>query len=72
MSKRSRQKRQSIGDAFGGAMVGFDYQIFRATPPPPELVEEGKPIAPVPAEDGGLLSIVLPDGPGLDEGDAGA
>jgi hypothetical protein len=46
----------------GQAIVGFDYQVFRATKPPPELVEQGKPLAPVPAADGGRISIDLPDG----------
>ena len=44
----------------GGAIVGFDYQVFRATKPPTELVESAKPIAPVPASDGGNISIELP------------
>jgi hypothetical protein len=56
----SKRKRQSLGQAMGQAIVGFDYQVFRATKPPPELVEEGKPIAPVAAADGGLISIDLP------------
>jgi hypothetical protein len=45
----------------GGMIVGFDYQVFRATKPPTELVESAKPIAPVAASDGGNLSIELPD-----------
>jgi hypothetical protein len=48
----------------GSAIVGFDYQVFRATKPPAELVEQGKPIAPVPAADGGRISIHLPEQPG--------
>jgi hypothetical protein len=56
----SKRKRKSLGQAMGSAIVGFDYQVFRATKPPPELVEQGKPIAPVPAADGGRLSIHLP------------
>ena len=47
----------------GAAIVGFDYQIFRSTKPPPELVEQGKPIAPVPAADGGRISVDLPGVP---------
>lgn len=56
----SKRKRKSLGHAMGSAIVGFDYQVFRATKPPPELVEQGKPIAPVPAADGGRISIDLP------------
>jgi hypothetical protein len=60
----SKRKRKSLGQAMGAAIVGFDYQVFRATKPPPELVEQGKPLAPVPAADGGRLSIDLPGEPG--------
>lgn len=67
----SKRKRQSLGQAMGQAIVGFDYQVFRATKPPPELVEEGKPIAPVAAADGGLISIDLPpQEPPVDDADA--
>ena len=59
----SKRKRKSLGQAMGSAIVGFDYQVFRATKPPPELVEQGKPIAPVPAADGGRISIDLPEAP---------
>ena len=59
----SKRKRKSLGQAMGSAIVGFDYQVFRATKPPPDLVEQGKPIAPVPAADGGRISIDLPDVP---------
>jgi hypothetical protein len=58
----SKRKRQSLGQAMGSAIVGFDYQVFRATKPPSELVEQGKPIAPVPAADGGRISVDLPPG----------
>ena len=57
----AKRKRRSLGDTMGGMIVGFDYQVFRATKPPTELVESAKPIAPVAASDGGNLSIELPD-----------
>ena len=56
-----KRKRRSVGDTMGGMIVGFDYQVFRATKPPTELVESAKPVAPVAASDGGNLSIELPD-----------
>ncbi len=59
----SKRKRTSLGQAMGSAIVGFDYQVFRATKPPPELVEQGKPLAPVAAADGGRLSIDVPGAP---------
>ena len=63
----SKRKRQSLGQAMGQAIVGFDYQVFRATKPPPDLVEQARPDAPVPAADGGRLTIDLP----LDDAPAG-
>jgi hypothetical protein len=59
----AKRKRRSLGDTMGGAIVGFDYQVFRATKPPSELVEAAKPIAPVPASDGGNISVELPTDP---------
>ncbi len=60
----SKRKRQGLGHAMGQAIVGFDYQVFRTTKPPPDLVEHARPDAPVPAADGGRLSIDLPPLPG--------
>ena len=71
----SKRKRKSLGQAMGSAIVGFDYQVFRATKPPPELVEQGKPLAPVAASDGGRLSIdisVVPDPEATSDDDATA
>jgi hypothetical protein len=71
----SKRKRKSLGQAMGSAIVGFDYQVFRATKPPPELVEQGKPLAPVAASDGGRLSIdisVVPDPEATSEDEAAA
>lgn len=68
--RMSKRKRRSLGQAMGQAIVGFDYQVFRTTKPPPDLVEAAKPVAPVPAADGGRISIDLPRLDGLDdEGD---
>jgi hypothetical protein len=58
-----KRKRRPIAETLGGVIVGFDYQVFRATKPPTELVESAKPIAPVAASDGGNLSIELPNEP---------
>jgi len=54
-----------MGQTIGGMVVGFDYQVFRATKPPTELVESAKPIAPIPASDGGSIEIEPP----MDVGD---
>ena len=56
-------EERPLGETLGGVIVGFDYQVFRATKPPTELVESAKPVAPVAASDGGNLSIELPDEP---------
>ena len=63
---RRKRKRRPLGETLGGVIVGFDYQVFRATKPPTELVESAKPVAPVAASDGGNLSIELPDEPSGD------
>jgi len=54
------RKRPGAAGVIGGALVGFDYQVFRTTPPPHELVKKGARLPAVPAEDGGTLSIELP------------
>jgi hypothetical protein len=59
MSPKKR-KRRPLGETVGGMLVGFDYQVFRATKPPPELIESAKPIPPVPAAGGGTLDVEVP------------
>ena len=53
-SRPKRTRRGSTGQAIGGAIVGFDYQVFRATKPPAELVEAAAPVRGVSGEDGSL------------------
>jgi hypothetical protein len=60
---RRRRRGTSAGQALGGAIVGFDYQVFRATKPPAELVEHAAPVRGLSAADGGRLTIGLPDDP---------
>ena len=55
------KKKQSIGTSLGGVIVGLDYMIFKTGKPPAEQVESAKPVKPVAADDGGTLSIDLPD-----------
>lgn len=57
----TRKKKFSPGTAIGGALVGFDGQVFRTTPPPHELVRKGDRLPAVPADDGGTLIIELPE-----------
>jgi hypothetical protein len=57
----ARKKPGSIGGTIGGILVGFDQQIFRTTPPVSELVAKGTPLRAVAADDGGTLSVEMPD-----------
>lgn len=54
------KKKQPLGQSIGGVLFGFEQQIFRNQPPPHELVHHARPDDPVPAADGGLLTIELP------------
>ena len=55
------KKKQPLGQSIGGVLFGFEQQIFRNQPPPHELVHHARPDDPVPAGDGGFLTIDLPD-----------
>lgn len=55
------KKKGSIGTIIGGALVGLDHMIMRATKPPAEQVESAKPPKPVAADDGGILDIGMPE-----------
>ena len=57
----SKKKKGSVGVAIGGALVGLDYAIFKTGKPPAEQVESAKPQKPVAADDGGTLTIGLPE-----------
>ena len=68
-----RRRKGSIGQSIGGVLFGFEQQVFRNVPPPHELVHKARPDAPVPAGDGGFMTIELPgdgDGSGAHEDDA--
>ena len=54
------RKRRSTGQAIGGILAGLDYQVFRATKPPAELVEAGKPAPTIAGSHGSRLSIAIP------------
>jgi hypothetical protein len=44
----------------GGMIVGFDYQVFRTTPPPHELVQSARPVTGVSGEDGTEFLVIFP------------
>ncbi len=63
LARRSRRRKAKggLGDLIGNAVVGFDYQVFRATKPPAILVESAKPVRGLSGQDGSKLSIAYPD-----------
>lgn len=65
-----RRKTRGAAESIGGMLAGFDYQVFRTTPPPHELVHKGDRLPAVPAEGGGTLSIDLPRQPAEPDPDA--
>ena len=56
-----RKKGPSGAQTIGGILAGFDGQVFRTTPPPHELVRKGDRLPAVPSDDGGTLTIELPE-----------
>lgn len=56
-----RRKGPSGAQTIGGILAGFDGQVFRTTPPPHELVRKGDRLPAVPSDDGGTLTIELPE-----------
>lgn len=72
-----KRRKESMGQSIGGVLFGFEQQVLRTMPPPQELVRHARPDAPIPAGDGSLIHIgmpdlVLPDDPGGAEPGPGA
>jgi hypothetical protein len=67
----AKRRRGPTGQTIGAVIAGLDYQIFRTTPPPHELVRKGAPVRGLSGEGGVDLEVVFPgdasEGP-LDEG----
>jgi hypothetical protein len=63
LARRSRRRtaKGGLGDLVGNAIVGFDYQVFRATKPPAILVESAKPVRGLSGEGGATLSLGFPE-----------
>jgi hypothetical protein len=66
------RRRQTTAQTLGGMIVGFDYQVFRTTPPPHELVQKARPVRGTSGEDGTAFEVVFPDdaASAADEADA--
>lgn len=71
MSSGSRKKRQSVNQTVGGALLGFEQQVFRHVPPAEELVHHARPDAPIAGADGEVLRLDLPDELAIDDPWAG-
>jgi hypothetical protein len=65
----AKRKRGGTGAAIGGILAGFDQLVFRNLPPAHELVHHARPDDPVPARDGGLVTVLLPELPVNTEND---
>ena len=57
----AKKKGSGLGPTIGGILVGFDQQVFRATPPVNELVAKGAPTPSAAAAGGGRLTVGMPD-----------
>jgi hypothetical protein len=57
----AKRKKQPMGQTIGGVLFGFEQQVLRTTPPPQELVHHARPDDPIPAGDGGFVTIGMPD-----------
>jgi hypothetical protein len=58
---RPRRRAQSMGQSIGGVLFGFEQQVWRNIPPPHELVHHARPDDPLPAGDGGFMTLQMPD-----------
>jgi hypothetical protein len=58
---RTRKRGQSLGQSIGGVLFGFEQQVWRNIPPPHELVHHARPDDPVPAGDGGFMTLEMPE-----------
>ena len=65
----TRRRKQPLGQTIGGVLFGFEQQVLRNVPPPHELVHHARPDASVPAGDGTMLTIELPNDELVDEPD---
>lgn len=55
------KRKQPLGQSIGGVLFGFEQQVWRNQPPPHELVRHARPDSPVPAGDGTMVTIELPE-----------
>jgi hypothetical protein len=58
---KAKRRRGPTGQTIGALIAGLDYQVFRTTPPPHELVRKGAPVRGLTGEGGVDLAVVFPD-----------
>jgi hypothetical protein len=68
LKKRPVRSTGGAGQAIGGILAGFDYQVFRASKPTAELVQAAKPVRGLSGEAGDLVDIDFPIEPPPPEG----
>ena len=56
-----KKRAQSMGQSIGGVLFGFEQQVWRNIPPPHELVHHARPDDPLPAGDGGFMTLEMPE-----------
>jgi hypothetical protein len=59
--RQARKRAQPLGQTIGGVLFGFEQQVFRNQPPPHELVHQARPDAAIPAGNGTMITIGMPD-----------
>ena len=57
----AKRKKKPLGQTIGGILFGFEQQVLRTMPPAEELVHHARPDDPLPAGDGGFVTIAMPD-----------
>ncbi|HYO44553.1 MAG TPA: GyrI-like domain-containing protein [Candidatus Limnocylindrales bacterium] len=58
---RPRKRAPSMGQSIGGVLFGFEQQVWRNVPPPHELVHHARADDPLPAGDGGFMTLQMPE-----------
>lgn len=69
---KAKRRRGPAGQTIGALIAGLDYQVFRTTPPPHELVRKGAPVRGLTGEGGLDLEVLFPDEVSVDPDDRGA
>lgn len=55
----TKRKKQPLGQTIGGVLFGFEQAVLRNQPPPQEMVHHARPDDPIPAGDGGFMTLEI-------------